>query len=827
VKLPGIIKANQFRIFKVIQPRIFRVVQPRILNQNGLMLTAKLLGLVFFFMLFSAKVTGQDKYPFELFKSSEVTLLNGVFKQAESTDLRYMLALNADRLLAPYLREAGLKPKADSYTNWENTGLDGHIGGHYLTAMSLMYASTGDLKVAERLKYMLSELKRCQDANGNGYIGGVPGSKKLWADIATGKIEAETFSLNKKWVPLYNIHKIFAGLRDAYLYTGNLQAKEMLLKYGNWFIWLTAKLSDEQIQLMLKSEHGGINEVLADVYEITGDKKYLKLAYQFSDRGILDPLSKSEDRLNGIHANTQIPKIIGFKRIADLNRDSLYGKAASFFWDEVVGKRSVANGGNSVREHFNPMNDFSSMISSVEGPETCNSYNMLKLTKLFYESEGRTNYIDYYERTLYNHILSSQHPDKGGFVYFTPMRPGHYRVYSQPETSFWCCVGSGLENHAKYNELIYAHKGDNLYLNLFIPSKLNWKDKGLTFEQQTQFPEQDKTTFVVTSGKGSRFTLNVRYPSWVSKGALKISVNGKAVTVTANPGSYAMINRTWKRGDRVEITLPMETRTEQMPDGSKYVAVLHGPILLAAKTDTLGMTGLFADDSRMGHIASGKQRPLQDMPLFIDNGTSLANQVAAVPGKQMTFSAAQLIYPTGSKDMELIPFYKIHDSRYIIYWPEENLAGLDKLKKKLAEEQRIADELSKITIDMVYPGEQQPESDHIFKGEQTNAGIYKDRHWRTSRGWFSYELTDAKKEAGYLRLSYYGRDDNRKFKILVNDQLLANVSLDGSKGDTFYTVDYPVPSALITAASAKLNVKFVAEEGSETAGIYELRLIKK
>lgn len=801
---------------------------PLMLKVNAFRQTLIFFSLTFVCLLSSAKVTCQDKYPFQLFKSSEVTLLDGVFKQAEQTDLHYILALNADRLLAPYLREAGLKPKAESYTNWENTGLDGHIGGHYLTALSLMYASTGDLKVAERLKYMLSELKRCQDANGNGYIGGVPGSRKLWADIATGKIEAETFSLNKKWVPLYNIHKIFAGLRDAYLYTGNLQAKEMLLKYGNWFVWLTNKLSDDQIQLMLKSEHGGINEVLADVYEITGDKKYLKLAYQFSDRGILNPLSKSEDRLNGIHANTQIPKVIGFKRIADLNRDSLYEKAASFFWNEVVGKRSVANGGNSVREHFNPMNDFSGMINSVEGPETCNSYNMLKLTKLFYESEGRTSYIDYYERTLYNHILSSQHPNKGGFVYFTPMRPGHYRVYSQPETSFWCCVGSGLENHAKYNELIYAHKGDNLYLNLFIPSKLNWKDKGLTFEQQTQFPEQDKATFVVTSsGKGSRVNLNVRYPSWVSKGAMKISVNGKAVAVTANPGSYAMVNRTWKKGDRVEITLPMETTTEQMPDGSKYVAVLHGPILLAAKTDTLGMTGLFADDSRMGHIASGKHRPLSDMPLFIDNGTSFAKQISAVPGKRMTFSAAQLIYPAGSKDMELIPFYKIHDSRYIIYWQEENLAGLDKLKKKLAEEQRIADELSKITIDMVYPGEQQPESDHFFKGEQTNAGTYKDRHWRTARGWFSYQLTDAKKEAGYLRLSYYGRDDNRKFKILVNDQLLASVSLDGSKGDKFYEVDYPIPSSFISAASAKLTVKFVAEEGSETAGIYELRLIKK
>lgn len=796
------------------------------LKVNALRQTLLFLNLTFVFLLFSAKVTCQNKYPFQLFKSSEVTLSDGMFKQAEQTDLHYMLALNADRLLAPYLREAGLNPKVESYTNWENTGLDGHIGGHYLTALSLMYASTGDLKIAARLKYMLSELKRCQDANGNGYIGGVPGSKKLWADIASGNIEAETFSLNKKWVPLYNIHKIFAGLRDAYLHTGNLEAKTMLVKYSDWFVWLTDKLSDDQIQMMLKSEHGGINEVLADVYEITGDKKYLKLAYQFSDNKILDPLSKGEDRLNGIHANTQIPKIIGFKRIADLSKDSLYAKAALFFWNEVVGKRSVANGGNSVREHFNPINDFSGMINSVEGPETCNSYNMLKLTKLFYESEGTISYIDYYERTLYNHILSSQHPDKGGFVYFTPMRPGHYRVYSQPETSFWCCVGSGLENHAKYNEMIYAYKGENLYLNLFIPSRLNWKDKGLTFEQQTQFPEKDKTIFTVTSGKGAKFTLNVRYPSWVSKGALKISVNGKAVTVNVNPGSYASISRAWTKGDRVEVTLPMETKTEQMPDGSKYVAVLHGPILLAAKPDTVGMTGLFANDSRMGHIASGKQRPLQDMPLFIANGSPLAQHVKAVPGKSMTFTAAQLIYPVSFKDLELIPFYKIHDSRYIIYWQEETLAELAKIKEKLAEEQRIADELSKITIDMVYPGEQQPESDHFFKGEQTNTGIYKDRHWRSARGWFSYELNDPKKEAGYLRLSYYGRDHNRKFKIIVNEQLLANVSLDGSKGDKFYTIDYPISSNFISADSGKLNVKFVAEEGSETAGVYELRLIK-
>jgi DUF1680 family protein len=796
-------------------------------NINCCLHLPKVFILTVFLLVHVSQVFAQDKYPYQLFKASEVSLLDGVFKQAEQTDLKYMLALDVDRLLAPYLREAGLQPKAKSYTNWENTGLDGHIGGHYLTALSLMYAATSDVRISERLKYMLTELKRCQDAIGTGYIGGVPGSKQLWADIAKGSIKAETFSLNNKWVPLYNIHKIFAGLRDAYVYTGNETAKDMFIKYSNWFVWLTANLSDQQIQTMLKSEHGGINEVLADAYGITGDKKYLTLAYRFSDIKILDPLAKNEDKLNGIHANTQIPKVIGFKRIADLNKDASYEKAASFFWEEVVNLRSVANGGNSVREHFNPLNDFSGMITSVEGPETCNSYNMLKLTKLFYESEGMSRYVDYYEKTLYNHILSSQHPGDGGFVYFTPMRPGHYRVYSKPETSFWCCVGSGLENHAKYNELIYAHKGDHLYLNLFIPSRLHWTEKAMTFEQKTDFPEKDKTIFTVMGGKSSNFSLDVRYPSWVADGAMKIKVNGKAIPVTAKPGSYASVKRLWKKGDRVEITLPMETRTEKMPDGSNYVAVLHGPILLAAKTDTVGMTGLFADDSRMGHIAKGKQRPLQEMPLFVDNGSPLEDRIVATPGKSMTFSTANLIYPASYNNLELIPFYKLHDSRYIVYWQEETASGIDSLQKKLAEEQRIADALSKVTVDMVFAGEQQPESDHFFKSEQSNTGIFKDKHWRSARGWFSYEMNDPKKEAGSIRVTYYGRDRNRKFKVLVNDQELAKVSLDGDKGDQFYAVDYPLTEEIKQNSSSKMTIKFLADTGSETAGIYEVRLIRK
>ena len=421
------------------------------------------------------------------FPLASVRLLESPFLKAQQTDMKYILELDADRLLAPYLKEAGITPLKDNYGNWENTGLDGHIGGHYLSALSEMYAATGNLQVKERLDYMLDNLEKCQLKNGDGYIGGVPGSKALWADIAKGKIDAGGFSLNNKWVPWYNIHKVYAGLVDAYNLTGNEKAKKMLIQLSDWCLKLVANLSEEQIQQMLKSEHGGMNEVFADVAAITGDKKYLALAEKFSHKTILDPLLKEEDKLNGIHANTQIPKVIGFMRVAEVGGDAKWADAANFFWKTVVDNRTISIGGNSVREHFNPSNDFSSMLESREGPETCNSYNMLKLSKHLFLAHPDSKYMDYYERTTYNHILSSQHPD-GGFVYFTPIRPRHYRVYSEPQESFWCCVGSGLENHGKYGEMIYAHDATDLYVNLFIPSTLEWKEKGLKLTKNTKFP---------------------------------------------------------------------------------------------------------------------------------------------------------------------------------------------------------------------------------------------------------------------------------------------------------------------------------------------------
>ena len=384
------------------------------------------------FAVASALMTtsAQIKTQVETFPINDVRLTESQFLRNQQADMHYLMGLDADRLLAPYLKGAGLTPKAENYSNWENTGLDGHIGGHYLSALSYMFAATGNREVEQRMDYFLKELKRCQDAAGNGYLGGVPDPKKIWGEIADGNIRAASFGLNDRWVPLYNIHKIYAGLRDAWLMAGREDAKQMLIRLSDWMIGEVSRLSDEQIQQMLRSEQGGLNETFADVFAITGDKKYLRLAHQFSDQQMLQPLLRGEDNLTGKHANTQIPKVIGYKRIADLEGLPDWDRAAKFFWDVVIGQRSVSIGGNSMREHFNPTDDFSQLLDSEQGPESCNTYNMLRLTKMLYQTSAQKDYIDYYERALYNHILSILNPVQGGFVYFTPMRSGHYRVYS-------------------------------------------------------------------------------------------------------------------------------------------------------------------------------------------------------------------------------------------------------------------------------------------------------------------------------------------------------------------------------------------------------------
>ena len=747
-------------------------------------------------LLLSASLSKAQNVPqVSYFPLQDVKLLDSPFLQAQQTDLHYILALNPDRLLAPFLREAGLTPKAPSYTNWENTGLDGHIGGHYLSALSMMYAATGDTAIYNRLNYMLDELYRAQQAVGTGFIGGTPGSLQLWKEIKAGNIRAGGFDLNGKWVPLYNIHKTYAGLRDAYLYTGSNQARRMLIAFTDWMIDITSGLSDQQIQDMLRSEHGGLNETFADVAAITGDKKYLELARRFSHKIILDPLIKDKDRLTGMHANTQIPKVIGYKRIAELSQDDKnwnhaeeWDHAARFFWNTVVNNRSVCIGGNSVREHFHPTDNFTSMINDVQGPETCNTYNMLRLTKMLYQNshnpcninEPDPSYINYYERALYNHILASQEPDKGGFVYFTPMRPGHYRVYSQPETSMWCCVGSGLENHTKYGEFIYAHQKDTLYVNLFIPSQLNWKEQGVILTQETRFPDDNKVTLRIDKASKKQRTLMIRIPEWANQSSnYSININGKKETFPTKKGNqYLPLSRKWKKGDVITFNLPMKVTIEQIPDKKDYYAFLYGPIVLAASTGTEHLDGLYADNSRGGHIAHGKQIPLQEVPMLIGAPNSIC------------------------KDL--------HKERF------------KAIQEEMATAERETAELANQTIDLIFPGEQQPESDHAIQYEQAETGTDKDRHFRRAKGWFGYQLK-VKEEASRLLITIR-KDDRNKMAILLNNEKLAvKPTISEADKGGFITLSYALPQKLNTG---NCPIRFIPDGTEWTPAIYEVRLLK-
>lgn len=758
-----------------------------------------------------------------LFPLSEVRLLEGPFKQAEGLDIQYLLALDADRLLAPYYREAGLSWEATSYGNWENTGLDGHIGGHYLSALALMYASTGNQQIKERLEYMLFHLKRCQEASGNGYLGGVPGGKTMWQEVAEGKIKAGSFELNKKWVPLYNIHKIYAGLRDAWIQAGYPEAKEMLIRLTDWMFQLVKNLTDEQIQEMLRSEHGGLNEIFADVAAITGEAKYLGLARQFSHQLVLQPLLRQEDRLNGMHANTQIPKVIGFEWIAELGGDTDWHKAACFFWETVVRHRSVSIGGNSVREHFHSSTDFSSMVKSEQGPETCNTYNMLRLTRMLYQIEGKAGYLDYYERALYNHILSTQHPQQGGFVYFTPMRPGHYRVYSQPQTSFWCCVGSGLENHAKYGEMIYAYKEKEIYVNLFIASQFNWKAGKLELIQQTAFPDEAATTLTVNPEKAAVFAVCLRCPEWTEAGRMKVWVNEKLWKTETDPDQYVRVKRRWKKGDRVRVELPMHLSVEQMPDSSAWYSLKYGPLVLAAKTGTEEMKGLFADDSRGGHIASGKKLPLQEMPAMVGTPAQILSHISPVAGKSLTFRMDGLS-PEKYNLMEWIPFFRLHEARYVVYWPLVSPGEYAEKQKQLAEQERRQAELDQRTVDRVICGEQQPESDHFIRSGDSRAGTSEEWHWREARKDFGYRFENQEQKAVSIQLKCLGRESaGRTAWLWVNERKVAEIKIDKNEPKEVVTLEYAVPADLQKERTWQIKLEAA---GTLTPRFCELRLLK-
>ena len=779
-------------------------------------------------LLTAGSIQAQDRLYCDEFPLGDVTLLDGPLKKARDLNIKTLLQYDCDRLLAPYLKEAGLTPKAKSYPNWD--GLDGHVGGHYLTAMAIN-AATGDKACRERMEYFISELQACADANaknhpewGKGYVGGVPGSDRIWSNYKKGDFGAYSGA----WVPYYNIHKMYAGLRDAWVYCGNEQAKQLFLGFCDWAIDLTAGLSDAQVERTLHTEHGGMNEVLADAYAITGDKKYLDAAKRFSHHRLLVPLSQRQDCLDNMHANTPVPKVVGFERIAELSGDETYHNASIYFWDIVTGERSLAFGGNSRREHFPSKEACMDFINDIDGPETCNTNNMLKLTEELHRRNPEARFADYYELATFNHILSSQHPEHGGYVYFTPARPRHYRNYSAPNEAMWCCVGTGMENHGKFGQFIYTHVGDALYVNLFVASELNWREKGLTLRQETAFPYAETSRITITNGKGE-FPLLVRYPGWVKPSSFEVKVNGQPVQIITGPSSYITINRKWKKGDIIDITFPMHNSIKYLPNEPQYIAMMHGPIMLAAKTGTEDLAHLIADDSRFGQYASGKKLPINEAPILVnDNLEDIANQLQPIAGKPLHFTLSTKM--ENAIHSEIQPFFEIHDARYMMYWlalSEENYKGyLDDLAKK--EQERQA--LEARTVDKVQPGEQQPEADHFMETDRSQVGNTNDVFFRDASDshYFSYLMQTGGQTDLSLRLKYWGVGEwkSHEFDIFVDDVLVKEVNNTGKyRISEFKYETYPVPAELLKDKK-QVRVKFVAKPRKQIGEIYEVRLVK-
>jgi len=741
------------------------------------------------------------------FSLTDVKLLDGPFLHATELDIKTLLNYEPDRLLAKFYTEAGLKPKAEHYMGWENEMLAGHSLGHYLSACSMMYQTTGDSRFLERVNYIVDELSTVQEAQGNGYIGAFTNGKKIFEEeVAKGNIRSQGFDLNGIWSPYYTHHKVLAGLRDAYQLCGNRKALEVEKNFAGWIEGIVSGLSDEQIQNMLRCEYGGISETFADLYSDTGDKKYLKLADVFYQKSFLDSLKAGKDVLPGKHANTNIPKLIALSRVYELTGDTSDRKAAEFFWDRVVNHHSYVTGGNGNNEYFGPPDKLRNRLG--EGTtESCNVYNMLKLTEHLFEWEASPKSADFYERALFNHILATQNPDDGHVVYNLSLDMGGFKDFQDP-LWFTCCIGTGMENHSKYGRNIYYHNNKELFIFQYISSELTWKEKGLKIVQKTNYPEEQGSTLEFTTENPVRLSVAIRYPYWAENG-LEVSVNGKKKQVKQQAGSFIKIERTWKSGDKLEVKIPFSLRIETMPDDSNRITIMYGPLVLAGD---------------LGPIADSTSKDPMYVPVLMTENRDPSKWLKPVEGKLNTFTTVNTGRP---REVELKPFYIIYNRRYSVYWDLFNETGWKAREADYRAELENIKRINEATIDFVQPGEMQPERNHNFKGEKTTPGQFKERPNRESRsGWFSFDMKIKPEKPSALVVEYWGGFPGAKtFDIMINDKIIATENISGKKEGQFINVQYDIPEE-ITRGKSKITVKFLAHPGNMAGPVFGVRTIK-
>jgi DUF1680 family protein len=807
-------------------------------------------------------------------RSLAAQVLPSRYRDAEDAAFRYLMDLDPDRLLAPYLEEAQLDPVLDAeghpvprYPNWESTGMGGHMLGHYLSGLSGFRSLRDDPRITERTAHVLADLARCQSCADDGYVAGIPRGRELFKELRHGDVRAQTFELNGAWVPLYNLHKLFAGLLDvSHAFAGDgetglgQKASDILTNLATWWCAFSEDISDSAFKRLLTCEYGGMADVLARLYMETDEDRYLTAAMRFGEDDLLESLQQGGACLTGMHANTQIPKILGYESLWKATGDDRYRQAVDVFWKSVVNERTVSIGGHSVAEHFNPVDDFSTMVASRQGLETCNSFNMMRLAERLFLAEGGEEYISFYERVLENHIISTVDTSIPGFVYFTPMRPLHYRVYSQAQKCFWCCVGTGLECHSRYGGLVYtsATKGElavmnagarggtrtqAVQVNLFIPTRVQLLD-GVTVEQTDAVvgSERDRCDLLLRSTCRARLVLFVRRPSWVRTG--KVSCEGAStwsVDGYAEAGvDYLAISVEWAGQARIGIDQTVRFNVEHLPDGEEWVSFVRGPRVLAQRNGEEDQPGLVADSSRAGHIASGPARKLADAPI-IQNGWRLVEEesdggigaretgVSAVGVEQRSRRENYRLATGTGEEVLLEPFADLSLCRYTVYFPYaqagEAQAQTRRRVLRAADDQE-ANRTARL-LDAVACGSQQSEVDHRYTGRLDESLVVEGHRCRHARacGRFSYELEDWERTGTAIEVTLLSSSGDRPYRLLVEGEEVPRVAREEGGGDTL--VDrYRVHRGFLgrgTDMSARVEIQAGPEVG--TPGIHEIALV--
>ncbi len=764
-------------------------------------------------------------------------LTGGPLKHSQDLDAKYLLALEPDRMMAGYRIRASLEPKAQGYGGWDSVNgkqLTGHIGGHYLSAVSLMYAATGDPRFKERADYLVKELKEVQDKRGNGYLGAITDDKgvdgeTIFQRVAGGDIRSGGFDLNGMWSPWYTLHKTYAGLRDAYRFANNQTALKVEIKFSEWADRLLAKMSDAQIQRMLNTEFGGMNEIFADLYADTGDKRWLDLSYKFEHHAFTEPLKRHQDHLGGQHGNTQVPKMIGSLARHAYAGDPGDGWAASFFWDRVVQHHSYATGGHGKDEYFGEPDKLDERVDGRTA-ETCNVYNMLKMTRKMFALRPDAHYADFHERALFNHILASQDPTDGWVCYMVPVGRGVQHEYERNmlDGGFTCCTGSSMESHALHNHGIYFESGDKLWVNLYAPSTADWAAAGVKLEMQTDFPEGESATLKLSVTSPKTLTLALRRPYWVGTN-FNVTVNGEAVSAellaapregwgrrgapapVAKVGSYVELERTWKTGDTIVITLPKTLRLEPIPDNPRRVALMWGPLVLA------GDLGPEPEEGRRRH-------PQPDsVPVFVAAERPVAEWLKPIPDKPGWFRTDNV---GRERDVDFTPFYRLHRRTYAIYWDLFTPAEWDKRAAEISAAREKQRKLEAATVGFVQPGEMQAERDANMQGEDTSPDRLMGRPGRRGTKWFSFDLPVDATHPMALVVTYNSDEwQERTFEILVDGTRVGEQTVERRGALRFFDAEYAVLAELVKGKQ-KVTVKFQATQGKEIACVFGIRMIR-